>query len=183
MDRLPYTALLHTRVTLGTTEVRGRTSITVSWGDKTLPVNADRRVRNRLLQNLPEEPRMATLYPRTDHEGVLSPRTMLKLLISSEHPEDFRIVGGLAEVDTDNARFVVIIRPNEVNSRLMRPFPLTVYGSLELLESLPERGWGVDVKGVLRPRSLRLMAKEARKVKLPKSRPSKPKDEEKPDGL
>jgi hypothetical protein len=60
-------------------------------------------------------------------------------------------------------RLVVLPNPQ---GRLKEPFRLTLWAPLTLLEGLPPPGTGVEVRGVYAPRTRRLVAQEARAVRL-----------------
>lgn len=81
----------------------------------------------------------------------------------------FYALGRLEAVNHEEGFFELAILLNP-EGRLEKPFTLTVWAGLEVLEDLPAPGATVRVKGELRPKSLRLVAYEATEVPPPPTR-------------
>ena len=113
------------------------------------------------------------VWPRTDKEGKLEPkRSIVAHFLEPERASGETgpfALGRLAQVDRDEGFFRIEILPNP-EGKLQRPFPLTLWAGLELLDRLPQVGAGVRIRGDLRVPSLRLVALEAEEVLLPPTR-------------
>lgn len=117
-----------------------------------------------------DRPVLALYWPRTDEEGLLEKPFLAYLKAVEALPPEagrptFLVRGRLLAADRDAARVVVEVRPNP-QGRLKEPFRLTLLAPLALLEGLPPPGTGVEVRGVYAPRTRRLVAQEARAVRL-----------------
>lgn len=110
------------------------------------------------------------LYPRTNVEGYLWRGTMLRFWYDpAEKPErepGFHALGKLAKVDKKEALLVLQIFPNP-EGQLSKPFTLPLIASLELLETLPKAGSGLEVWGELKMKSGRVVVTKAEAVALP----------------
>ena len=114
-----------------------------------LPLTAWRYRRERLKQASPAGDLDLRLYPRTDAEGYLWRGTALASWRepTDEPPEiGLHALGKLLRVDPQEALLVLLILPN-LGGRLAKPFALPLVASLELLESLPKAGGGLEVWG------------------------------------
>ena len=115
------------------------------------------------------------IWPRT-RKGKLAATSRVahfkKLPLGEEAPEPgFYALGRLEAVNREEGFFELAILPNpKPVGRLEKPFTLTVWAGLEVLENLPEPGVAIRVKGELRPKSLRLVAYEATEVPPPPTR-------------
>jgi len=110
------------------------------------------------------------IWPRTE-EGKLAKTSQVAGFLKHPLPEDasppgFYALGRLEAVNLEEGFLELAILPNPEGS-LTEPFTLTIWAGLEVLEALPEPGAGVRIRGELRPRSLRLVAREAAEVPLP----------------
>ena len=142
-----------------------------------LPLTAWRHHRERLKHASPAGDLDLRLYPRTDAEGYLWRGTTLASWRepTDEPPESgLHALGKLVRVDLKEALLVLLILPNP-KGRLAKPFALPLVASLELLESLPKAGGGLEVWGELKARSGRVVVTRAEAVALPpaKERPKR----------
>jgi hypothetical protein len=173
-----YCATLMARAHMIVEETEGPYSpqVFLNFGGKVLPVKAYKRLRAYLQEHPPEAvPYTVKLWPKTTPEGYLTANTELRVFkpVEDADPEEFYALGKLTYIDRDEARFGIRILPNP-RGMLGKPFLLSIAASLELLESLPEEGAGLEVWGELRPKSLRLMVKRFEVVPLPATRPLVP---------
>ncbi len=117
------------------------------------------------------------IWPRT-HKGKLGRASQVAGFVKPPLPDDtpapgFYALGRLEAVNREEGSFELAILPNP-EGRLSKPFTLTVWAGLELLEQLPPPGRGVRIRGELRPKSLRLVAYGAEEVPLPPEKEKAP---------
>ncbi len=137
----------------------------LEWSSKTLRLAAAHNLGREVLW---------FIWPRTQ-EGRLAGTSRVahfkKRPLSEEAPEPgFYALGRLEAVNREEGFFELAVLPNP-EGRLEKPFTLTVWAGLDVLETLPEPGAAVRVKGELRPKSLRLVAFEATEVPPPPVKP------------
>ena len=152
-----------------------------------LPLTAWHHHRERLRQAAPVGELDLRLYPRTDAEGYLWRGTALASWRepTDEPPErGLHALGKLLRVDLKEALLVLLILPNP-KGQLTKPFALPLVASLELLESLPKVGGGLEVWGELKTRSGRVVVTRAEAVTLPpvRERPKQARDGPTPEVL
>lgn len=127
------------------------------------PKEARKRIAPWALQRHLGRIVLVHLAPRTDAQGLWSPRESqaLKLVRTDEvKPPRFQARGRLVGVDRQEGRLLVEIRPNP-EGLLKEPFRLTLHAALSLLEELPPVGSGVYLEGELRPKTRRLVVTRA----------------------
>ncbi len=73
-------------------------------------------------------------------------------------------------MDKENALLQIQIHPNPNQGGLKKAFKLPLVANLELLESLPELGSGLEVWGDLKPRTGRVVVNRVQAVSLPPKR-------------
>ena len=142
--------------------------------DVPLPVQVPGWLAGRLQTQAPEGVQRVVVYPKTDPEGLLNFTSSLGNWGEPKGDEEagtFHTVAQVVFVDREEARLVVQIHPNP-KGNLRKAFKLTFQTNLELLDQVPKRGGGVEVKGVLKTPSKRLVATELRAVPLPPIRES-----------
>ena len=109
------------------------------------------------------------MHPKTDRAGVLALTSRLATWSEpkgTEEPGMFHVVGQTVFVDRDEAKLVVRVHPNP-KGNLRNQFMLTFQTNLELLGKVPKRGEGIEVKGLLKTLSRRLVANNLRALPLP----------------
>jgi hypothetical protein len=110
------------------------------------------------------------IWPRTGKSGTLAwdRSTLYKARPLQEGEEvkpGFQARGRLLEVNRDDGYLLLEIRPNPGGS-LQRPFTLTVFASLALMDGLPPVGSGVFLEGDVRLATRRLVARKVEPAKL-----------------
>lgn len=140
--------------------------------DTPLLAHVPRWLIDKLAQT-PKTPQRVTLHPKTDREGILAPTSRLATWGDPKDDEQdkeeagtLHVVGQVIYIDRDEARLVVRVHPNPKGS-LRKSFKLTFQTNLELLEQAPKRGAGVDIKGILKTPSRRLVVTELTSIPLP----------------
>ena len=117
----------------------------------------------------PPEVFKANLHPKTDRQGVLAPTSRLTTWSEPKGDEEagvFHVVGQVVFIDRDEAKLVVRVHPNP-KGNLRKAFALTFQTNLELLGKVPKKGEGIEVKGLLKTPSRRLVATNLRAMPLP----------------
>ena len=136
--------------------------------DTPVVANVPRWLIDRLSQAPPEVFKV-NLHPKTDRAGVLAPTSRLATWSEPKGDEEagvFHVVGQVVFVDRDEAKLVVRVHPNP-KGNLSKAFMLTFQTNLELLDKVPKRGEGVEVKGLLKTPSRRLVITDLQAVPLP----------------
>ena len=141
-------------------------------GDHQLPLRAFKSLKTRL-QAKPDllgEEVYFSLFPKTTREGKLSDLSHViwlgKETEESKNKEGFKALGELRYVSKEEAFFVLKIWPNP-DGRLKKSFNLALLANLDLLESLPPVGSGLEVWGEIKPKSLRIMVTSFEQLDLP----------------
>lgn len=166
------TLCLHGPIVLTSDEKRGLTAA-VEVGERQVPVGTKQKIAALLKKQPPKGEQGVILWPRTDRNGILGSGTQLALYKSvSELGREpgLHALGELVKIDRDNALLQLQIHVNEKQGSLQKPYRLPLVAALELLESLPELGSGVEVWGEFKPRTGRLVATRAQAVPLPPKR-------------
>ena len=143
-------------------------SVVLHHNDTPVIANVPRWLIDRLNQAPPELFKV-NLHPKTDRAGVLAPTSRLATWgepKGDEEPGMFHVVGQTVFVDRIEAKLVVRVHPNP-KGNLRKAFVLTFQMNLELLDKVPKRGEGIEVKGLLKTPSRRLVATDLRPVPLP----------------
>ena len=143
-------------------------TVILHHNDTPVIANVPRWLINRLNQAPPDVFKV-NLHPKTDRAGVLAPTSRLATWSEPKGDEEagmFHIVGQVVFVDRNEAKLVVRVHPNP-KGNLRKAFMLTLQTNLELLDKVPKRGEGVEVKGLLKTPSRRLVATNLRLVPLP----------------
>ncbi len=156
--------------------------------ETTIPVQVSRSQDKRLELNPPEGVQLTVVHPRTNREGLLAVASSLAVWGEPKGDEEagvFHAVGEVMNIDRDEAKLIVRIHPNP-EGRLAKAFLLTFQTNLELLGRAPKKGAGVEVKGMLKTPSKRLVVTNLRAVPLPPVRkdaePKKPQPQAKKPG-
>ncbi|WP_152640278.1 hypothetical protein [Thermus filiformis] len=113
---------------------------------------------------------LALIWPRTGKSGTLAwDRSIVYraylLKEGEEAKPGFQARGRLLEVNRDDGYLLLEIRPNP-QGILKRPFTLTVFASLALMDGLPPVGSGVYLEGDVRLATGRLVARKVEPAKL-----------------
>ena len=126
-----------------------------------------------LEENPPESEQSLILWPRTDKEGLLGSGTQLaiyKPVGETGREIGFHALGELVKIDRENGLLQIQIHQNEKQGNLRRPFKIPLVSSLEILESLPDLGSGLEVWADLKPRTGRVVITKVQTVPLPPKR-------------
>jgi hypothetical protein len=151
----------------------GGIKIALGIGDKPFPLIIKRKFAALIEENPPEEEQSIILWPRTDKEGLLGSGTQLALYKPlGEIPREpgLHALGELVKVDRENALLQIQVFPNEGQGVLKKPFKLPLVASLEVLDSLPELGSGLEVWAELKQRTGRMVVTRVQAVPLPPKR-------------
>lgn len=134
-----------------------------------VPLRTSKIHRKKLTSNPPQGEQRVIVYPRTDAECVLTSSSGLATWGEPRGDEEvgiLRAMGEVVSVNRDDAQLLVRIHPNP-RSRLTKSFVLGHQTNLELLDKAPEKGQGVEVEGLLKTPSKRLVITDLRQVALP----------------
>ncbi len=71
------------------------------------------------------------------------------------------------KIDRDNALIQIRIHSNKGQGNLKKPFEMPLVASLEILDSLPELGSGLEVWAGLKQKTGRVVIKKVEAVPLP----------------
>ena len=144
-------------------------SVKLRHNETPIPAQVSRSQGKRLELNPPEGVQLTVLHPRTNREGLLALSSSLAVWSEPKGNEEtgtFHAVGEVMDIDRDEARLIIKIHPNP-EGRLAKAFLLTFQTNLELLNKAPGKGKGVEVKGMLKTPSKRLVVISLRAVPLP----------------
>lgn len=155
-------------------------SVELHHNETPIPAQVSHSQGKRLELNPPEGVQFTVIHPRTNRDGLLALSSSLAIWNEPKGNEEvgtFHAVGEVMNIDRDEAKLVIRIHPNP-EGRLAKAFLLTFQTNLELLDKAPAKGEGVEVKGMLKTPSKRLVATTLRAVPLPPIRkdaePKKP---------
>lgn len=144
-------------------------SVELNHNDTPIPAQVSRLQGKRLELNPPEGVQFTVIHPRTNRDGLLALSSSLAAWNEPKENEEagtFHAVGEVMGIDRDEAKLVIRIHPNP-EGRLAKAFLLTFQTNLELLDDAPAKGEGVEVKGILKTPSKRLVATTLCAVPLP----------------
>lgn len=149
---------------------RGGKKVSIEVGGKPFPILVKRNMVALLEENPPEGEQSLILWPRTDKEGLLGNGTQLGTFrpagtIKREH--NLHAVGELVKVDRENALLQIEIFPNPNQGSLRKSFKLPLVASLEVLDTLPELGSGLEVWADLKSRTGRVVVTKVQAHPLP----------------
>ncbi len=156
---------------------RGGVKVALGIGEKPFPLIVKRKWAAIIEANPPEGEQSIVLWPRTDKEGLLGSGTQLALykpLGEIERTPGLHALGELVKVDRENALLQIQIFPNEGQGALKKPFKMPLVASLEVLDSLPELGSGLEVWAELKPRTGRMVITRGEAVPLSPTRVIEP---------
>ena len=142
-------------------------SVVLHHHDTLILAQVPRWLTDKLAQ-APTEVLRVNLHPKTDRAGILAPTTRLATWSEPKGDEEagmFHAVGQVVFIDRDEAKLVIRIHPNS-KGNLRKAFLLTFQTNLELLAKAPKKGEGIEVKGLLKTPSRRLVATNLRAVPL-----------------
>ena len=138
------------------------------FGDRRVRLYTSRAAKAFLEQHEGDDPLRLLIYPRTLRGSYLAEGSVLAR-VSEITPTtlaaNFQITGVLEHIDRGEGLVVVTVHPNP-KSNLAASMVMDVCMSLELMESLPKKGEGVHVSGVLKPMTGRLVATKVKAVML-----------------
>jgi hypothetical protein len=153
---------------------KGEIKIALGMGDsKPFPLIVKRKWAADIERNPPEGEQSVILWPRTDKEGLLGSGTQFALYKPlGEIPREpgLHALGELVKIDRENALLQIQVFPNESQGVLKKPFKLPLVASLEVLDSLPELGSGLEVWAELKQRTGRVVVTRVNPVPLPPKR-------------
>lgn len=168
------TLALNAPLILKENKKQGGINVFVQLGDKPFLLLTKRRLAAMLEENPPEGEQTLILWPRTDKEGLLGSGTQLAIYKPvgkiDREPNVLRAVGELVKIDRENGLLQIQIHQNEKQGNLRKPFKIPLVASLEVLESLPELGSGLEVWAELKPRTGRVVITRVQTVLLPPKR-------------
>ncbi len=148
--------------------------VTTIVAGKPFPLILKNKMQAVLTTNPPGEGELdILLWPRTDKEGLLGSGTQLatyKPVGEVKRAQGLHALGELVKVDRDNAIIQLQIHPNPKQGSLHKPFKLPLVASMELMDSLPELGSGLEIRADLKPKTGRVVVREVRAVPLPPKR-------------
>jgi hypothetical protein len=156
---------------------RGGVKVALGIGDKPFPLIVKKKWAAIIEANPPEGEQSVILWPRTDKEGLLGSGTQLALykpVGEVTREPGLHALGELVKVDRENALLQIQIFPNEGQGSLKKPFKLPLVASLEILDSLPEVGTGLEVWADLKQRTGRMVITRVQAVPLPPKRVVEP---------
>jgi hypothetical protein len=151
----------------------GGVKIALGIGSKPFPLIVRKKLAALIEQNPPEGEQSIILWPRTDKEGLLGSGTQLALYKPlGEIPREpgLHALGELVKVDRENALLQIQVFPNEGQGVLKKPFKLPLVVSLDVLDSLPDSGSGLEVWAELKARTGRMVVTRVQAVPLPSKR-------------
>ena len=142
-------------------------TVVLHHNDTPVTANVPRWLIDRL-NEAPPEVFKVNLHPKNDCAGVLAPTSRLATWSEPKGDEAgmFHVVGQVVFIDHGEAKLVVRVYPNP-KGNLRKAFMLTFQTNLELLGKVPKRGEGVEVKGMLKTPSGRLVVTNLRAMPLP----------------
>ena len=156
---------------------RGGVKVALGIGEKPFPLIVKRKWAAIIEANPPEGEQSIVLWPRTDKEGLLGSGTQLALykpLGEIERTPGLHALGELVKVDRENALLQIQIFPNEGQGSSKKPFKMPLVASLEILDTLPDIGSGLEVWANLKPETGRVVVNLVRPVPLPPKRVIEP---------
>ncbi len=166
------TLCLHAPLFVGK-DKKGRMTVAVGVGDNKLPLSVKPRLAAALEADPPQDVQSVILWPRTDKEGLLGTGTQLALykpVAELPRAPGLHALGELVKVDHENALLQIEIHLNPNQGGLKRSFKMPLVANLELLESLPELGSGLEVWADLKLRTGRVAVTRVQAVPLPPKR-------------
>lgn len=152
---------------------QGGINVFVQFGEKPFPLLVKKRLAAMLEENPPEGEQSLILWPRTDKEGLLGSGTQLaiyKPIGETGREVGLHALGELVKIDRENGLLQIQIHQNEKQGNLRKPFKIPLVASLEVLESLPGLGSGLEVWADLKPRTGRVVITKLQAVPLPPKR-------------
>ena len=167
------TLAINASLTVSEDKKRGGVKVALGIGDKPFPLIVKKKWASIIEANPPEGEQSIVLWPRTDKEGLLGSGTQLALYkpvgeITREL--GLHALGELVKIDRENALLQIQIFPNEGQGALKKPFKMPLVASLEILDSLPEIGSGLEVWADLKQRTGRVVVNRVQAVPLPPKR-------------
>lgn len=168
------TLALNAPLILKENKKQGGINVFVKFGEKPFLLLVKRRLAAMLEENPPEGEQSLILWPRTDKEGLLGSGTQLAIYKPvgeiGREPNVLHAVGELVKIDRENGLLQIQIHQNEKQGNLRKSFKIPLVASLEILESLPELGSGLEVWAELKPRTGRVVITKVQAVPLPPKR-------------
>ena len=167
------TLCLHAPLIVAEDKKKGGIKVSLEIGERPLPVIVRKHWAAILEENPPQDEQGIILWPRTDQEGLLGNGTQLALfkpISELDREPGLHALGELVKIDKENALLQIQIHPNPNQGGLRRAFKLPLVANLELLESLPELGSGLEVWADLKLKTGRVVVNRVQAVSLPPKR-------------
>jgi hypothetical protein len=167
------TLCLHAPFVVTEDKKKGGVKVTLGIGDRQFPLTVKKKWAATLSEKSPQGDQGVILWPRTDKEGLLGSGTQLALfkpISELDREPGLHALGELVKVDKENALLQIQIHPNPDQGSLKKSFKLPLVANLELLESLPDLGSGLEVWADLKPKTGRMVVNRVQAVPLPPKR-------------
>lgn len=140
----------------------------VVFGERRVRLYPSGSARTFLETHEGNDPLGLLIYPRTLKGSYLAEGSVLARvseLKPTSLPPMVQVTGVLEHIDRDEGYVIVEVHPNP-KSNLAASMVLDVCVSLELMEKLPKKGAGVQLSGVVKPTTGRLVAEKVKAVAL-----------------
>lgn len=167
------TLCLHAPFVVTEDKKKGGVKVMVGIGERQLPIIVKKKWAATLAENPPQDDQGIILWPRTDKEGLLGSGTQLALfkpIPELDREVGLHALGELVKIDKENALLQIQIHPNSEQGSLKKSFKLPLVANLEMLESLPGLGSGLEIWADLKPKTGRMVVNRIQAVPLPQKR-------------